>query len=49
VLGIALLAAAVVALAIPAGAPAAEPAGDEPEHGELAILAGGTVVGLKSE
>jgi len=49
VLGIALLAAAVVALAIPGGAPAAELPGDEPEHGELAILAGGTVVGLKAE
>jgi EmrB/QacA subfamily drug resistance transporter len=51
VLAVALIVAAAAALFIPtARAVTAGPApDDEPEHGELALLAGGTVVGDKSE
>ena len=52
--GFAMLAAAVVvaalaALAIPSARRQSAEVPDEPEHAELAIVAGGTVVGDKSE
>jgi hypothetical protein len=46
----ALIIAALAAMAIPAlGHDRSAPLPDEPEHGELAVVAGGTVVGDKPE